>query len=1221
MTSKHSSRWLHRTLALALGLAVLLAMAVLVGPRLLDLPSVRARLERQLSEATKGELTWKKLDVRLLPAPHGVLSDAQIRIPGVVEGRVEEIEIRLRLVALLAGRVELQEAHVVRPVLRVTVPHSDRTRSAEPVDPITAYRNAAQPIVDRIRRLAPDLELSVQDGKFEVSIPGLPSAVQINLTAEGRSDAQGFTLTASATGELWESLKATARLEYETLASHIEIHGAGLKPQMLIDHYLAGAVVGIAAPSGTAQAQLDTDGQSTLTARLLADVPALTVVRNGTSVELFAAHVEAVAAASAREIELMLHAMRLGEVLPRASGRLRYSAADGGAVEMSIEVPALDLTRLRAVATTLAEDEPLVQRYVGRVRAGHVSDLRVAAQGPSLRALADPAALNASLKVAGGGMLVPYLEQVVDDISGTLEWGNGVVRAREVAGRLGRTRVANGSLEYRLGEKQLRIEGGYDLDLTQGLEVAQGLPHVPRTALDVVRGVRGRAEGRLAVSHGPGGWKVDVAVNRSDSVLSFRGLPWPARLREGNIAVRSKRVSIDAAGGSIGASTFESVAVALPTGVPLRIEAARGSASLALPELYAWARGQNGIAEKLTAIGGVEGNIDVTLNRLTGQADRLDALDYDASLRPRQVRAQVSGLPAPLLLDGGSLNVTRQALRFDSLGTALLDARAKVSGIVRDFTAQTRKVNASLAEGETGEQFMTWAYGRSGAPAYLQPNAPLRFAAQRVQWSGAGGLDLRAEAQLAAGPLVEADVAWKPGSVEVRSGHIKDQESDATLGMALRGRILDVRFAGVLTGRTVDRLFAKSLAARQGRVEGDFRATLDRDMRGRSDARGRLSGYQLRLDELLGRPLTLERIDLDSDGARLRVKEAAIVYAGQKATLVGEIWRGTSGLVIDARIDTAGFVLDALLPPPEPSPASPPPPPRKAPEALAIWPLPLEGTLGLNAGFLEYRGYRVEPVVARLDVEAERARLHLTDAMLCGIRFPLTLEGTPEGWSASAQLLAKKQQLESTAQCLSDQRVMLTGEFDLFADLRTNGAIGQLWRNLEGVVQGEARNGKVMKWPLLGNILSLKNIGAVLQGDVRLGAEGFEYRSMLVRGHIASGRFEVKEAAFDSSAVGLAATGSVGLENRDANLTVLVAPFSGIDRLVRRIPVVGYILGGNLTSVPVKVTGDIRDPAVVPLDPRAITTELVGIFERTLKLPKRLLAPLQGTPKPAGATR
>jgi len=67
---------------------------------------------------------------------------------------------------------------------------------------------------------------------------------------------------------------------------------------------------------------------------------------------------------------------------------------------------------------------------------------------------------------------------------------------------------------------------------------------------------------------------------------------------------------------------------------------------------------------------------------------------------------------------------------------------------------------------------------------------------------------------------------------------------------------------------------------------------------------------------------------------------------------------------------------------------------------------------------------------------------------------------------------------------------------------------------------------------------------------------------------------------------------------------------------VRGVPIVGYVMGGAITSVPVGVSGDIRDPLVVPLGPAAITSELLGIFERTLKLPGKLV-PLPGGEAPA----
>jgi hypothetical protein len=279
----------------------------------------------------------------------------------------------------------------------------------------------------------------------------------------------------------------------------------------------------------------------------------------------------------------------------------------------------------------------------------------------------------------------------------------------------------------------------------------------------------------------------------------------------------------------------------------------------------------------------------------------------------------------------------------------------------------------------------------------------------------------------------------------------------------------------------------------------------------------------------------------------------------------------------------------------------------------------LAGTLKLRAGFLEYEGRRVEPVVAALTLEPERARMQVAEAMLCGIAFPFTLDWSAQGVVGAAHLEAKGQQLEAAARCLSEQRVLISGQFDMRADLRTHGRRADLLRNMRGSVEVQARDGKVMKFGLLGNILSLKSVSSLWKGDVKLSDQGFPYRRITIAGKIEEGRFHVEEGAFDSPALGLAATGAVELENRDANLTVLVAPFTRVDQLSRKIPIIGYILGGALTSVAVGVNGDIRDPNVVPLDPRAVTAQLAGIFERTLKLPKKLLGPLQNPNRPAQA--
>ena len=68
-------------------------------------------------------------------------------------------------------------------------------------------------------------------------------------------------------------------------------------------------------------------------------------------------------------------------------------------------------------------------------------------------------------------------------------------------------------------------------------------------------------------------------------------------------------------------------------------------------------------------------------------------------------------------------------------------------------------------------------------------------------------------------------------------------------------------------------------------------------------------------------------------------------------------------------------------------------------------------------------------------------------------------------------------------------------------------------------------------------------------------------------------------------------------------ITVLVAPFKTVDRIVKHIPLVGNVLGGNLISIPFRAIGDLSDPDVIPLSPTAVGSGLLGILERTLKLP------------------
>jgi hypothetical protein len=514
-----------------------------------------------------------------------------------------------------------------------------------------------------------------------------------------------------------------------------------------------------------------------------------------------------------------------------------------------------------------------------------------------------------------------------------------------------------------------------------------------------------------------------------------------------------------------------------------------------------------------------------------------------------------------------------------------------------------------------GEKVLAWIWQLAKAPPHLELKAPIRVAARRVTWGPDRALDVQATARFDAGPGLAVELGWTPKSLDIRRITIKDARSDATIAVRTEGRLLEGKFTGTLHSTSIAAML-RNAQVPAGGATGDLRFAYDRDNPRRTTAEGHLKGEALDLAWLLRRPVKIDRIDLATDESTLRIREAAVDWAGQKATIRGEIIRSASGPIIDAQLDSPGVILDTLLAREDKTAGGKPPAAegrlKQAPddkgEMSRLWPPPVTGRVAVRSEFVQYGRHKVTPVVATLVLEEQRAHLDLTQAQLCGISLPLAIEATPKGISASAQITAQKQPLQEAARCLADQHMLITGDFDLRADLSTEGKAEDLVRNLKGKVRADMREGRVMKFALLGNILSMQNIAALLEKEgPRLDDTGFPYRSVTVAGHFREGRFIVDESAFRSDAVGLAANGWISLLDYETRLSVLVAPFGRVDQLVRKVPILGYVIGGTFTSVPVGVSGDIRNPLVVPLGPGAITSELVGIFERTLKLPARLI--------------
>ena len=115
---------------------------------------------------------------------------------------------------------------------------------------------------------------------------------------------------------------------------------------------------------------------------------------------------------------------------------------------------------------------------------------------------------------------------------------------------------------------------------------------------------------------------------------------------------------------------------------------------------------------------------------------------------------------------------------------------------------------------------------------------------------------------------------------------------------------------------------------------------------------------------------------------------------------------------------------------------------------------------------------------------------------------------------------------------------------------------------------------------------------------------------MTANGVFEDGKLIIQDTSIDSPSMAIAIEGDIDLIMKKIDLIVLVAPFKTVDRIVKIIPLVGNILGGNLISIPFRAIGDLADPDVIPLSPTAVGSGLLGILERTLKLPITIIQPV-----------
>ena len=610
----------------------------------------------------------------------------------------------------------------------------------------------------------------------------------------------------------------------------------------------------------------------------------------------------------------------------------------------------------------------------------------------------------------------------------------------------------------------------------------------------------------------------------------------------------------------------------------------------------------------LESVRTLKGTINLTSFTFAGQLLHPERGTIEASGSVANVIVDAEILPGPVKVNSGTFNATMDSVSVTDARTELLDASFVTSILISGLSHNKHSIDVSVT-GNTGPATVRWASAKFDLPPKLTLRAPISLSQTRFRRQKDGKSSLRGTLQVQNGPLVSTDIYWDERKLQIKQFDIQDEGSKASITLLRRGKLLDVSFAGSIHEQTLNRLFEQS-SFRHGWIQGDLKAHVALDRPQESAAEGNLEGKDILIPWAFKTPLEINSIRLSARDKTVTIGSSDLTLANTHFTLAGTITALARQYIVDGDIGASTVVIETLQKALE-ADAKPGGPGAKPDGAPQKKPLPLKGTLRCKADNLSYGKFVFNPVQATVELAPDEIRVDHLESAFCGItvRGGLSLAGGDI--SVDLKPDAKGLQLEPTLTCLAGKDVKISGVFDLSGSLSARGNPDALVSSLQGSAEFTAREGHFYRSPTLAKILSLLNVSDLLRGNLSdFRTKGLSYRSISIRAGIQSGKLDLQELVIDSSAMNIVGQGLIDLKDSTVRMTVLVAPFTTVNKIVSKIPVVNYILQETLVSIPVTVSGKISDPEVKFMPASAVGDGVLGILKRTLNAPVKIVEPV-----------
>jgi hypothetical protein len=667
---------------------------------------------------------------------------------------------------------------------------------------------------------------------------------------------------------------------------------------------------------------------------------------------------------------------------------------------------------------------------------------------------------------------------------------------------------------------------------------------------------------------------------------------------QGQIIIDETSVIIGGAEGSLGNSSFSQLNGRIDWTEILTLHIEKIVARLMLHELYPWLLSYETIKNRLKNVSSLEGVLLIDKLTLNGPLREPRRWVFGGEGKVEELRVESSYVPAPLSTDGGRITANQEKVVIVDWKINFMDADIAASGSIENYLERPLKVDMEI-NGDIGLQAVQWTADRLNVPKILRMDRARRIENLSLIWDEGTETYVSGTLFLEDGTEAVIDLLITKEVWSVKQAHIMDQNSDFTFGLELQDKDLDFSFKGNIELVTLDRILEIDHDLK-GRIEGDFQARILLNQIEQSTADGTI---EIKEFSYLKYPVQVEQAIVRAIGNRVEIESSGFLWAEEKrGSLTGNLKFSEEAFHVDMDLTTEGFGWEDLQ------------------ELRSIrgngeetsFDFPITGEIRVNPDYFQYGRYIWKPVQAQiLFLEEKKREIRISNTSLCGVETPGNIRLDSQGAHLDFPVVAGKRPLSETLECLWERGDLMVGNFYLVGNINSEGKGEDLIESLRGKVEFASENGRIFRFGLLARIFAVVNITEILRGRAPdLIQEGLAFDNLIAEVSIEGGSLVLEELILVGPSMNIFSIGNLNLRENTVDLTVTVAPFRTIDAIIDRIPFIGDVLGGTLISLPVRVTGNMNNPFVNPISPRAVGDRLIGIMERTMTYPFRLIQPL-----------